>query len=92
MGPYLSERQWATVREDYSPDGAVWESFRTTTLAHTLTAGAKTVWQARRGGGRLARMSGGRQLQRAMFGLTGNEGNHGEDARRTLVRGRLPQP
>ncbi len=45
-GPYLSERQWATVREDYSPDGAVWESFRTTTLAHALTAGAKTVWQA----------------------------------------------
>src|SRR5213078_2338800 len=26
-GPYLSERQWATVREDYSPDGNLWESF-----------------------------------------------------------------
>ncbi len=26
-GPYLSERQWATVREDYSPDGSLWESF-----------------------------------------------------------------
>src|ERR1700741_4059426 len=26
-GPYLSERQWATVREDYSPDGRLWESF-----------------------------------------------------------------
>ncbi|MFT7197378.1 MAG: hypothetical protein ACI83W_001748, partial [Marinoscillum sp.] len=25
-GPYLSERQWATVREDYSPSGNVWES------------------------------------------------------------------
>jgi hypothetical protein len=26
-GPYLSERQWGTVREDYSPDGAAWEYF-----------------------------------------------------------------
>ncbi|MGH7535361.1 MAG: hypothetical protein ACREMG_07235, partial [Gemmatimonadales bacterium] len=26
-GPYLSERQWGTVREDYSPDGACWEYF-----------------------------------------------------------------
>src|SRR5213078_3766993 len=26
-GPYLSERQWATVREDYSPEGRLWESF-----------------------------------------------------------------
>jgi hypothetical protein len=26
-GPYLSERQWATVREDYSPDGRLWEGF-----------------------------------------------------------------
>ena len=26
-GPYLSERQWGTVREDYSEDGAAWESF-----------------------------------------------------------------
>jgi hypothetical protein len=26
-GPYLAERQWATVREDYSPDGAVWDYF-----------------------------------------------------------------
>ena len=26
-GPYLSERQWATVREDYSPDGSCWDYF-----------------------------------------------------------------
>src|SRR5512134_2395914 len=26
-GPYLSERQWGTVREDYSPDGVAWEAF-----------------------------------------------------------------
>ena len=25
-GPYLSDRQWGTVREDYSPDGSAWES------------------------------------------------------------------
>jgi len=33
-GPYLSERQWGTVREDYSPDGAAWDYWRDLILFH----------------------------------------------------------
>src|SRR5262249_48351122 len=45
-GPYLSERQWGTVREDYSPHGTAWDYFPTTTPAAAPTAGAKTAWPA----------------------------------------------
>ena len=45
-GPYLSERQWGTVREDYSPYGTAWEIFRMTTPDLARTAGAKTVSEA----------------------------------------------
>jgi hypothetical protein len=43
-GPYLSERQWGTVREDYSPDGTAWDFFRTTKRAPGLIAGARMAW------------------------------------------------
>ena len=86
-GPYLSERQWATVREDYSPDGAAWESFphdharsRTYRWGEDGMAGFSDVGQ------RLClalALWNGRDpiLKERMFGLTGNEGNHGEDVK-----------
>ena len=40
-GPYLSERAWGTVREDYSSYGTAWDSFHTTTHAHAPTVGTK---------------------------------------------------
>ena len=43
-GPYLSERQWGTVREDYSPYGAVGDFFPHDHARSRLTAGAKMVW------------------------------------------------
>ena len=45
-GPYLSERQWGTVREDYSPHGNAWKTFPTSMLAVGITAGAKMGWPA----------------------------------------------
>jgi len=49
-GPYLSERQWGTVREDYSPGGTAWEFFphdharsRPTVGEKTASAGSATV-------------------------------------------------
>jgi hypothetical protein len=45
-GPYLSERQWGTVREDYSADGALGVLSRTTTPAAAPTAGARTACSA----------------------------------------------
>jgi hypothetical protein len=41
-GPYLAERQWGTVREDYSDNGNAWDYFSHDQAAHVLTAGAKT--------------------------------------------------
>jgi len=43
-GPYLSERSWGTVREDYSPAVMPGITSRTTTLAAALTVGTKTDW------------------------------------------------
>ena len=45
-GSYLSERQWGTVREDYSAHGTAWDTSRTIKRARVLTAGARTAWQA----------------------------------------------
>src|SRR5439155_13361766 len=42
-GPYLSERQWGTVREDYSPHGNAWEHFRTITPEVGPIAGVRTA-------------------------------------------------
>jgi hypothetical protein len=86
-GPYLSERQWGTVREDYSPYGTAWEFFphdhaRSRTYRwgedgimgisdrHQLVCFALAVWNGR-----------DPILKERLFGLTGNEGNHGEDVK-----------
>jgi len=86
-GPYLSERAWGTVREDYSADGEAWGSFpfdhahaRTFRWSEDGLAGMCDVDQ-------LLCLSlalwNGRDpiLKERAFGLSGNEGNHGEDAK-----------
>jgi hypothetical protein len=86
-GPYLSERQWGTVREDDSPDGNAWESF-----SHDQARSRAYQW----GEDGLAGISDDRQLlcfalalwngkdpiiKERLFGLTNSEGNHGEDVK-----------
>jgi len=86
-GPYLSERQWGTVREDYSTDGSVWDSF-----SHDQARSRAYHW----GEDGLAGFSDDRQrlcfaialwngrdpiLKERLFGLTNAEGNHGEDVK-----------
>ena len=84
-GPYLSERQWGTVREDYSADGSAW-SF----VSHDAARSRAYRWgedglagycddQQRLCFG-LALWNGNDSiLKERLFGLTGKEGNHGED-------------
>ena len=86
-GPYLSERAWGTVREDYSPHGTAWEAFphdhaRSRAYRwnedgiagisdrHQYICFAMALWNGR-----------DPILKERLFGLTGNEGNHGEDAK-----------
>ena len=86
-GPYLSERAWGTVREDYSSNGTAWESF-----PHDHARSRAYRWNE----DGLAGISDRRQmvcfavalwnerdpiLKERIFGLTGNEGNHGEDVK-----------
>src|SRR5436189_97807 len=86
-GPYLSERAWGTVREDYSPYGNAWEYF-----SHDQARSRAYRWNE----DGLAGISDRRQmicfavalwnehdpiLKERIFGLTGNEGNHGEDVK-----------
>ncbi len=86
-GPYLSERQWGTVREDYSPDGAAWDYF-----SHDQARSRAYRWGEDGIGG----ISDDRQalcfavaiwngqdpiLKERLFGLTNSEGNHGEDCK-----------
>src|SRR2546426_6131927 len=86
-GPCLSERQWGTVREDYSPYGAAWEYF-----PHDHARSRAYRW----GEDGLAGISDNHQrlcfalalwngrdpiLKERIFGLTNAEGNHGEDAK-----------
>jgi hypothetical protein len=86
-GPYLSERQWGTVREDYSPDGDAWNYF-----SHDQSRSRAYRW----GEDGLAGISDDQQLlcfalalwngrdpilKERLFGLTNNEGNHGEDVK-----------
>jgi len=86
-GPYLSERQWGTVREDYSPHGNAWEAF-----PHEHARSRAYRWGEDGLGGisdnhqRLCfavALWNGRDpiLKERLFGLTGNEGNHGEDVK-----------
>jgi hypothetical protein len=86
-GPYLSERQWGTVREDYSPHGNAWEA-----LSHDHARSRAYRWGEDGIGGisdrhqyicfALALWNGKDPiLKERLFGLTGNEGNHGEDVK-----------
>jgi hypothetical protein len=86
-GPYLSERQWGTVREDYSDDGNAWAYF-----SHDQARSRAYRW----GEDGLAAISDDKQLlcfaialwngrdpilKERLFGLTNSEGNHGEDVK-----------
>jgi hypothetical protein len=86
-GPYLSERQWGTVREDYSPHGKAWDYF-----PHDHARSRAYRW----GEDGLAGFSDHEQrlclalalwngkdpiLKERLFGLTNGEGNHGEDVK-----------
>ncbi|MEL6823164.1 MAG: glucosidase, partial [Calditrichota bacterium] len=84
-GPYLAERQWGTVREDYSPHGTAWES-----VTHEMSRSKAYRWGEEGIGGicddkqllclSLALWNGSDPfLKENYFGLTGNEGNHAED-------------
>ncbi len=86
-GPYLSERAWGTVREDYSPHGTAWEYF-----PHDHARFKAYRWGEDGLGGICDRhqficfaiaLWNGRDpiLKERAFGLTGNEGNHGEDVK-----------
>ncbi len=86
-GPYLTERQWGTVREDYSEHGEAWDYFphdharsRVYRWGEDGIAGisddlqricfAVTLWNGK-----------DQILKERLFGLTGREGNHGEDVK-----------
>ena len=86
-GPYLSERQWGTVREDYSDTGSAWDYF-----SHDQARSRAYRW----GEDGIAGISDEKQilcfalalwneadpiLKERMFGLTNTEGNHGEDCK-----------
>jgi hypothetical protein len=84
-GPYLSERQWGTVREDYSADGNAWDYF-----SHDQSRSRTYRWGEDGLGGfsddkqrlcfALALWNGHDPiLKERLFGLTNSEGNHGED-------------
>src|SRR6187431_3175209 len=86
-GPYLSERAWGTVREDYSADGNAWSSF-----PHDHARSRAYRWNEDGMAGisdirhelclALALWNGqDRILKERMFGLTGPQGNHGEDVK-----------
>ncbi|MDW7760607.1 MAG: glucosidase [Acidobacteriota bacterium] len=86
-GPYLSERQWGTVREDYSENGTAWEDFphdharsRAYRWGEDGIAGISDINQDLCFA--LALWNGQDEiLKERLFGLTGNEGNHGEDVK-----------
>src|SRR5689334_5518954 len=86
-GPYLSERAWGTVREDYSPYGTAWDylphdharskAYRWNedgiagiSDRHQLICFAVSLWNGK-----------DPILKERLFGLTGSEGNHGEDVK-----------
>jgi hypothetical protein len=87
FGPYLSERQWGTVREDYSPDGECWNYF-----SHDQARSRAYRWgedgllgfcdrQARLCFAIALWNERDPILKERIFGLTNAEGNHGEDAK-----------
>jgi hypothetical protein len=86
-GPYLSERQWATVREDYSANGECWDYFpHDHARSRTYRWGEDGLLGICDRQCRLAfalALWNGRDpiLKERLFGLTGPEGNHGEDVK-----------
>jgi hypothetical protein len=87
FGPYLAERQWATVREDYSADGNCWDYFpHDHARSRAYRWGEDGLLGICDHKGRLAfafALWNGRDpiLKERLFGLTGPEGNHGEDVK-----------
>ncbi|ABG60061.1 MGH1-like glycoside hydrolase domain-containing protein [Cytophaga hutchinsonii] len=86
-GPFLTERQWGTVREDYSEDGSAWEH-----TTHDMARSYTYRW----GEEGIAGISDNKSLlcfsvalwngkdpilKERLFGMTGNQGNHGEDVK-----------
>jgi hypothetical protein len=97
-GPYLSERQWGTVREDYSQDGNAWDYF-----SHDQARSRAYRW----GEGGLGGICDEKQLlcfalalwnerdpilKERLFGLTNSEANHGEDVRCESSRACMGHP
>src|SRR5678815_6078814 len=86
-GPYLSERQWGTVREDYSEGGNVWEYFpHDHARSRVYRWGEDGLLGICDRQGRLCfglALWNGKDpiLKERLFGLTGEEGNHGEDVK-----------
>jgi hypothetical protein len=86
-GPYLSERQWGTVREDYSPDGSCWDYFpHDHARSRAYRWGEDGLLGISDREGRLCfalSLWNGRDpiLKERLFGLTGPQGNHGEDVK-----------
>src|SRR5499427_1583919 len=86
-GPYLAERQWGTVREDYSPDGACWGYFpHDHARSRAYRWGEDGLLGITDREGRLCfavALWNGRDpiLKERLFGLAGDEGNHGEDVK-----------
>src|SRR5919199_3182362 len=86
-GPYLSERQWGTVREDYSADGACWDYFpHDHARSRAYRWGEDGLLGVTDREGRLCfavALWNGHDpiLKERLFGLTGPEGNHGEDVK-----------
>jgi hypothetical protein len=86
-GPYLAERQWGTVREDYSPDGESWNDFpHDHARSRTYRWGEDGLLGISDRQGRLCfavALWNERDpiLKERLFGLTGPEGNHGEDVK-----------
>ena len=86
-GPYLSARQWGTVREDYSVHGTAWEYFpHEHARSRTYRWGEDGLLGISDNHQRLCfglALWNGRDpiLKERLFGLTGNEGNHGEDVK-----------
>ena len=89
-GPYLAERAWGSVREDYSPDGTAWDSF-----PHDWARSKAYRWNEDGLAGwcdegqnlcfALALWNGNDPiLKERLFGLTGSEGRHGEDVKEWL--------
>jgi hypothetical protein len=86
-GPYLTDRQWSTVREDYSDNGTAWDF-----ITHDMARSKAYRW----GEEGIAGISDDQQLlcfaislcnkkdpilKERYFGVTGSEGNHGEDVK-----------